>query len=295
MLNVMPMDGLSNIDFTLEHSLQDLKQIKKTLKYDIFFWYCEKDIPTNDKSDQLCNPLDVIQALVKEQYTVWFSQKPKEEKMDQVTLAIKESKMVILGVSDQFGEDEKCLRVFELVKNIIKKNNLLIEFGPNGSHKWLEISQFASICSDFRIIMQDKKRYSAKLIEACDAIDRQLSENKVDRTLQNKKLDVFISYCWANSHDAIKKGTKPPNSRTLGWLDPRNLLKHFEDNGLSAWLDIREVNNSSSGLFGEIAKGMNEAGVVVACFSDEYSESKNCVLEFRFAHVSLKLPIVKGI
>jgi hypothetical protein len=40
---------------------------------------------------------------------------------------------------------------------------------------------------------------------------------------------------------------------------------------------------------------MNEAKMVVACISDEYAQSENCKLEFRFAHVSLKLPIVKAV
>lgn len=48
-------------------------------------------------------------------------------------------------------------------------------------------------------------------------------------------------------------------------------------------------------MFSDITKGMNQVDVVIACFSDEYAMSKNCALEFRFAHVSLKLPIVKAI
>jgi hypothetical protein len=40
---------------------------------------------------------------------------------------------------------------------------------------------------------------------------------------------------------------------------------------------------------------MNKAKVVVACISDDYVQSKNCSLEFRFAHVSLKLPIIKAL
>ncbi len=51
----------------------------------------------------------------------------------------------------------------------------------------------------------------------------------------------------------------------------------------------------SKSLFNEITKGLNLAKVIVCCFSDEYMRSKNCVLEFRFAHVSLKTPIVKAI
>lgn len=40
---------------------------------------------------------------------------------------------------------------------------------------------------------------------------------------------------------------------------------------------------------------MNTARVVVACVSNEYIRSENCKLEFRFAHASLKLPIVKAV
>lgn len=55
------------------------------------------------------------------------------------------------------------------------------------------------------------------------------------------------------------------------------------------------MSGGSKSLFSEIAKGMNLAKVIVCCFSDEYTNSKNCVLEFRFAHVSLKIPIIKAI
>lgn len=94
-----------------------------------------------------------------------------------------------------------------------------------------------------------------------------------------------------------KKGTKA-SATSLGWLDPRHLVKVFEENQISTWLDVIEVGSNStsnSSLFSDITKGMNEADVVIACFSDEYAMSKNCVLEFRFAHVSLKLPIIKAI
>ncbi len=57
---------------------------------------------------------------------------------------------------------------------------------------------------------------------------------------------------------------------------------------------MHEISTSNT-LFGEITKGLNEASCVVACVSNEYTRSENCKLEFRFAHVSLKLPIVKAV
>ena len=44
-------------------------------------------------------------------------------------------------------KNEKCVQVFDLVKNIIRKSYLIVEFGPNGAHKWLENTQFASVCT----------------------------------------------------------------------------------------------------------------------------------------------------
>ena len=78
------------------------------------------------------------------------------------------------------------------------------------------------------------------------------------------------------------------------------MAEFFEKNGIKVWLDIQEASSSSNsstdgGLFGEITKGINEVAVVVACISDEYTMSKNCLLEFRFAHCSLKKPIIKSI
>lgn len=40
---------------------------------------------------------------------------------------------------------------------------------------------------------------------------------------------------------------------------------------------------------------MNSAKAMIACVSDEYTKSENCKLEFRFAHVSLRMPIVKAV
>ena len=118
----------------------------------------------------------------------------------------------------------------------------------------------------------------------------QLKENKLEN---EKQLDVFISYCWSNSHDAIAKGSlKKENS--LGWLDPRSLVEFFKKNKINALIDV-EQGDKAPGLFGQITKGLNEASVVIACLSDEYCKSDNCRLEFRFAHALLKKLIIKAV
>ena len=123
--------------------------------------------------------------------------------------------MVIIGISDNFSKNEKCVQVFELVKNIIKKNYLLIEFGPNGAHNWLMNSTFASICSDYRVIMQDPKRITFKLDEMFESLERLFKGIKTEKKTEKSPPDIFISYCWSNSHAAVVKGTKP-TKKSLG-------------------------------------------------------------------------------
>ena len=198
----------------------------------------------------------------------------------------------------KFAKDEKSLQIFELVTNIIKKNYLLIEFGERNAHGWLQDSRFASICSDYRIIMQEASRYKHKLADLLDVLDKQLTEVRSgDHRVEDKPPDVLISYCWENSLDAVSKGTRTPNRETsLGWMDPRRLAAFLNENGVRAWLDVNEVSGGAgAGLFDAITQAMNKASVVVCCFSDEYVRSRNCVLEFRFAHVSLRRPIFKAL
>ena len=156
-------------------------------------------------------------------------------------------------------------------------------------NNWLKNATFASVCTDSRVIMQDPKRFSTKITELFELLENQLQS----KNQQAQQLDVFISYRWSNSHDAVKKGTLPTKT-SLGWLDPRNLVDFFQKQNINAWIDVIE-GNQAPGLFGQITQGLNEATVVVACLSDEYCMSQNCLLEFRFAHSSLKKPIIKAI
>ena len=144
MLAVMPIDNTASLDLNLEYSLRDLKRLKRVLKYDIVFWYCHKDL----KRKYSCiSPMKIISEIESKcEYKIWHSEKPRDEKLDQLTYVIKDSKLVVLFVSDQFTQDDKSLKIFELTRNVLKKNYLLLEVGL--THDWLKKSAFASVCSD---------------------------------------------------------------------------------------------------------------------------------------------------
>uniref|UniRef100_A0A1I8IUS2 TIR domain-containing protein n=1 Tax=Macrostomum lignano TaxID=282301 RepID=A0A1I8IUS2_9PLAT len=105
------------------------------------------------------------------------------------------------------------------------------------------------------------------------------------------RADVFISYCWANSQEAVKAGHGKATSRSIGFGDPRKLKKHLEEaGGLSCWIDIERLGEN--GMFEDLCQGLKACKLVVACLSDEYVASKNCQMEYRFAHLTLNRPMV---
>ena len=55
---------------------------------------------------------------------------------------------------------------------------------------------------------------------------------------------VFISYCWANSHEACAITTEATKG-SLGYGDPRVLKHHLEQNGIRCWIDIEQVGKVS--------------------------------------------------
>ena len=115
----------------------------------------------------------------------------------------------------------------------------------------LKNATFAPFCADSRVIMQDPKRFSTKITELFELLENQLqSKNQQTKNQQAQQLDVFISYRWSNSHDAVKKGTLPTKT-SLGWLDPRNLVDFFQKQNINAWIDVIE-GNQAPGLFGQI-------------------------------------------
>ena len=84
-----------------------------------------------------CNPNKIVE-LLKKQYEIWSPENMKgEEKIDKLISKIKDSKLILLGISDEFAQDELSIKVFELVKIIIKKSYILVELGENGKHNWL--------------------------------------------------------------------------------------------------------------------------------------------------------------
>lgn len=132
--------------------------------------------------------------------------------------------------------------------------------------------------------MNCKNNFPAKAKELYDTVTKE-----IDNDRDEKWPPCFISYCWSNSRKAIKKSSKS-KSAALGKIDPRDLKDKIEEAGIKCWMDIEQVGQS--GLYQDIAEGLKKAKVIISCISEEYVTSKNCIMEFRFAALTLRLPVI---
>ncbi|KAJ3104347.1 hypothetical protein HDU97_009320 [Phlyctochytrium planicorne] len=102
---------------------------------------------------------------------------------------------------------------------------------------------------------------------------------------RRKDAKIFVSYCWQNSKDAVGDAAN-------GCCDPRAVRSFLAESGFDdVWLDVERML-SGQDLFEQIANGLMSCNVVVACISDEYAASKNCVRELNFAINVLHIPFI---
>ncbi len=135
-------------------------------------------------------------------------------------------------------------------------------------------------------------RYQTSLPDMINQARQKINSAQTDKknkSVNKQNLDIFISYCRVNSQDAVDKGT-PLKPDALGWGDPRALKSFLEKHGYTVWVDFEQIGKKKT-LFEDIVEGIRNAKLVVACVSNEYSKSENCLKEFRFAS-NLKMPIV---
>ena len=108
--------------------------------------------------------------------------------------------------------------------------------------------------------------------------------------------EIFFSYAWRNSKEA-QESKEVIHAIGTRFTDPRAIKRELEKKlGKEIWQDTERLatagDNTTMGMFEQIATALSKAKVLVACVSKEYAESENCKMEFQFAAKSLKKPLV---
>jgi hypothetical protein len=133
----------------------------------------------------------------------------KEFKIENHYLVIKEARFIIFGISTELIEnpDNKNLHdAFQTIINILRKPIIPILFGSD--MKWKESDIGVALSDKLYVNMQNPKRYEHRIVELIELIEQEKTNNDKSQQLRDRPTDVFISYCWINSHDAVLKGIK---------------------------------------------------------------------------------------
>ncbi|KAI8607346.1 hypothetical protein BC830DRAFT_1158992 [Chytriomyces sp. MP71] len=104
----------------------------------------------------------------------------------------------------------------------------------------------------------------------------------VDRTVETRNWDIFVSYSWKNSREAFEKG-QIQSDNACGSCDPRVLARRLTEIGHVSWLDTDRLDGGEP-LYETLVHAITPAKFIVVCVSDEYALSKNCNLEWNFLH-----------
>ena len=153
-----------------------------------------------------------------------------------------------------------------------------------GGWEWQMTVVGMLLAGELYICFSSDELYEAKLAELKGAVQRTtrpVLRASMSQEAASKHTKAFVSYCWANSRQAEEAGHI--NGQAQNRLaDPRAIAGKLNGAGIPTWLDIERLAGGK-GLFEDIACGLINTEVVIACISDEYAKSENCRMEFQYA------------
>ncbi|XP_060565876.1 uncharacterized protein LOC132724909 isoform X2 [Ruditapes philippinarum] len=285
---LLPPDSHSDFDAQLVQCVQGLKHLRKDLAADIFISYCGKDNLLNKSS--FIVPSRVHSDLVNKGYKCWCKTEANSQSTDDMAKSLIDSSVFIAFISMNYADDIDCVNIFKYARLILKKTIVVVAIGDG--FEWKQ-SKLGILLSDEVFVNMTKGKfqyYDSKFDELIKTLKDK--SNVSTESDADPKPQVFFSYTWVNSAQAVTLGTREVPG-ALGYGDPRELKSFIEEHGVRCWIDVERVG--MNGLFDDIAEGLLSAKVVVVCVSDEYASSSTCQIEFRYAANTLRLPIIMAV
>ena len=294
------MEGSEDIeptDIYLSYALVD--SYKSVINQEV-----DKDvIPESYKTcyENMCDPADIEAFLRNEGFSVSMQRRTGEPDVKRTVSMIKNAKVFIGCLSDQYISNNQCSMEFQYAKTSLQKPVIPLVVGE-GSFKWNASVIGMLIAGELFIHFKCKEIEADKNAEMLANIRKHIPvdekivvsrESVTESAAIEGPPDVFLSYCWNNSQLA-EDAKQIDNVNGTIFSDPRLLKTKIAEHGYNVWLDVEQLQsaNTKAGLFGQIAHGMKAAKLIVPCISDQYAKSGNCIMEFQFALKSINKPVV---
>eukprot|EP00105_Crassostrea_gigas_P045169 XP_019929317.1 PREDICTED: uncharacterized protein LOC105344416 isoform X2 [Crassostrea gigas] len=284
--SIMPPTSNNDFDVHIQKAVSGLQDLRRNMKIDLFLSYCVADAPADDRN--VIHPAQVYKDLKNNGYTCWFPEESNQYSTDLMARALMDSTIFVVFISTSYANDRSCTDIFKYAKLTLGKPMVVIVVGEdNFSWRKTNLGLLLPDVSFVNMINSKKDNYNSKFQELLGKLDELMNLSVKAKDAESP--ECFISYCWKNSAQAVALGTRP-SATSLGFGDPREIKSFLEKNSIGCWIDVERIG--MNGLFDEIARGLLECKVVVACVSDDYVESPSCCKEFRYACTVLNLPLV---
>ena len=195
--------------------------------------------------------------------------------------------VVVAAVSDNFCRDPFTSSIFQFLKRTGQRPVIAVVLSERAEWEKTDIGML--LASELYIDCSKVEKWGRRLEELLGRIKGRADRSSGTTNRHSKEGGVFLSYCWTNSADAVAKGTRRVDGATEG-KDPREIAQWLEERNIPVWIDTSTLKEGV--LFEEIAEALRSSKLFLACVSDEYLASNNCMLEYRFAVGVLKLPLL---
>ncbi|XP_060065175.1 uncharacterized protein LOC132545509 [Ylistrum balloti] len=282
LLEMMPEEQDTDFDIHLQHSISALQSLNKSMENDVAILYCKADLPKGDTSK--VDPAKIKTHLEESGLSCWYPNMEEGAKLNDMMMALKNCKVIVGVMSDEFERDQMCSNMFQYAMEGLAKPFHLACVGT--SKEWQKTDLGMKIGQPRMAMIRTIDRFDNKIKDLLEMV------HETVQGINNNALEYpvcFISYTWVNSLAAVKLGTKErPGS--LGYGDPRAIKDFLEKKGIKCWIDHEQM--SKAGLYHDIAVGLQNSRVMVACVSDEYVMSEACMMEIRFGVCTMNLPLI---
>ena len=290
------MEGSEDIeptDIYLSYALVD--SYKSVINQEV-----DKDvIPESYKTcyENMCDPADIEAFLRNEGFSVSMQRRTGEPDVKRTVSMIKNAKVFIGCLSDQYISNNQCSMEFQYAKTSLQKPVIPLVVGE-GSFKWNASVIGMLIAGELFIHFKCKEIEADKNAEMLANIRKHIPvdekivvsrESVTESAAIEGPPDVFLSYCWSNSQLA-EDANQIDNVNGTIFSDPRLLKTKIAEHGYNVWLDVEKMQTAN--MYQQILQGMRAAKIIVACISYEYAKSSHCIMELQFALKSIFKPVV---
>ncbi|CAC5389321.1 LRRK2 [Mytilus coruscus] len=284
LVNVLPDNRDTEFDVQMQQSISALQEISTNMAKDVAILYCPDDLPTSENKGTIVDPRQIHKDLVKEKISCWIPDDIDKIPELEMTMEIKNSKVLVVCMTDKFVKHPKCHQMFLYATEQLQKPFAVAVMDE--SLGWQQTDIGFKIGNPLMAMIKNVERYPKKILDLIEIVKSY--KDDAEKAVNNHP-SVFISYCWSNSKEACSVTTTATKT-SLGYGDPRVLKRHLEKNGCKCWLDIEQMGKN--GLYQDITVGLQNAKVLVLCVSDEYLQSEACMMEARFGAYNLQMPMV---